>query len=146
MNVAKRYMGVKEMLYLGNIYAKRDWGHAEDYVEAMWLILQHKKPDDFVVATNNTYSVKDLANKAFMNIGIKLKWVGKGLKEKAINTLNNEILIKIDSEYFRPNELNYLRGDYNKAKKLLKWRPKKSFNDLVKEMVEHDIQDLKNGK
>ena len=146
MNVAKRYMGAKEILYLGNIYAKRDWGHAEDYVEAMWLILQHKKPDDFVVATNNTYSVKDLANKAFMNIGIKLKWVGKGLKEKAINTLNNEILIKIDSEYFRPNELNYLRGDYNKAKKLLKWRPKKSFNDLVKEMVEHDIQDLKNGK
>ena len=145
MNVAKRFIGVNEKLYLGNIYSKRDWGHAKDYVEAMWLILQHQKPDDFVVATNNTYSVKDLANEAFKNIGVKLKWVGKGLKEKAINSITKEELINIDKNYFRPNELNYLRGNYNKAKKLLKWKPKIKFKELVKEMVEQDIENLKNG-
>ena len=146
MNVAKRYMGIKEKLYLGNIYSKRDWGHANDYVEAMWLILQYKKPDDFVIATNNTFSVKDLANEAFKNIGIKLKWSGKGLKEKAIDPNTKEELINIDKNYFRPNELNYLRGSYNKAKKLLNWKPKTNFKNLVKEMIIKDIENLKNGK
>ena len=146
MNVAKRFMGIKEKLYLGNIYSKRDWGHAKDYVVAMWLILQHKKPDDFVIATNNTYSVKDLANEAFKNIGIKLKWLGKGLKEKGFDSKTNEELINIDKDYFRPNELNYLKGNYNKAKKLLKWKPKINFKNLIKEMVEEDIKNLKNGK
>ena len=146
MNVAKRYMGIKEKLYLGNIYSKRDWGHARDYVEAMWLILQNKKPDDFVIATNNTYSVKDLANEAFKNIGITLKWIGSGLNEKAINSKTKEELINIDKNYFRPNELNYLRGDYSKANKILKWKPKISFKNLVKEMVVQDIKNLKNGK
>ena len=143
MNVAKRYYGIKEKLYLGNIYSKRDWGHAQDYVKAMWLILQRKKPDDFVIATNNTYSVKDLVNEAFKNIGIKIKWIGKGLGEKGVNSKNNEILIKIDKNYFRPNELNYLRGDYSKAKKILKWKPKINFKNLVKEMVHSDIDKLK---
>ena len=146
MNVAKRFMGIKEKLYLGNIYSKRDWGHAKDYVEAMWLILQSKKPDDFVVATNNTYSVKDLVNEAFKNIGINLKWKGKGLNEKAYNSKTNEELVNIDKNYFRPNELNYLRGNYNKAKKKLKWKPKINFKNLVREMVTRDIENLKNGK
>ena len=134
----------KEILYLGNIYSKRDWGHAKDYVEAMWKILQQKKADDFVIATNNTYTVKQLVNEAFKNINIKIKWTGKGINEKGIDNKTGEILIKIDKRYFRPNELNYLRGDYNKkAKKLLKWKPKISFKNLVKEMVQEDIKTLK---
>ena len=145
MNVAKRYMGIKEKLYLGNIYSKRDWGHAKDYVEAMWYILQYKRADDFVIATDNSYSVKDLANEAFKNIGVTLKWKGKGLNEKAFDLKTNEELINIDKNYFRPNELNYLRGDYSKAKRLLHWKPKINFKSLVKEMVEQDIINLKNG-
>ena len=145
INVAKRFCGIKEILYLGNIYSKRDWGHAKDYVEAMWKILQQKKANDFVIATNNTYTVKQLVNEAFKHINIKIKWTGQGLNEKGIDNKTGEILIKIDKRYFRPNELNYLRGDYKKAKKLLKWKPKISFKSLVKEMVQEDIKILKNG-
>ena len=145
IHVAKKFLGSKEILYLGNIYSKRDWGHAKDYVEVMWKILQHKKPDDFVVATNNTYTVKQLVNEAFKNINIKIRWSGKGINEKGFNNKTNEVLVKINKRYFRPNELNYLRGNYNKAKTLLKWKPKTSFKNLVKEMVEEDIKKLKNG-
>ena len=145
MNVAKRFLGKKDILYLGNIYSKRDWGHAKDYVEAMWKILQCKKADDFVVATNNTYTVKQLVNEAFKNIKVKIKWVGKGVNEKGINTKTKEVLVKIDKRYFRPNELTYLRGNYNKARKILKWKPKTSFKQLVKEMVHEDIKNLNNG-
>jgi GDPmannose 4,6-dehydratase len=145
MNVAKRFLGKKEILYLGNIYSKRDWGHAKDYVEAMWKILQSKKADDFVIATNNTFTVKQLVNEAFKNIKVKIKWIGKGLKETGINEKTKEVLIKIDKKYFRPNELDYLRGDYSKAKKILNWKPKITFKNLVKEMVEEDIKNLKNG-
>jgi len=145
MNVAKRFLGKKDILYLGNIYSKRDWGHAKDYVEAMWKILQCKKADDFVVATNNTYTVKQLVNEAFKNIKVKIKWVGKGVNEKGINTKTKEVLVKIDKRYFRPNELTYLRGNYNKARKILKWKPKTSFRQLVKEMVHEDIKNLNNG-
>ena len=130
---------------MGNIYSKRDWGHAKDYVEAMWYILQYKRADDFVIATDNSYSVKDLANEAFKNIGVTLKWKGKGLNEKAFDLKTNEELINIDKNYFRPNELNYLLGDYSKAKRLLHWKPKINFKSLVKEMVEQDIINLKNG-
>ncbi len=145
MNVAKRFLGKKDILYLGNIYSKRDWGHAKDYVEAMWKILQCKKADDFVVATNNTYTVKQLVNEAFKNIKVKIKWVGKGINEKGINAKTKEVLVKLDKRYFRPNELNYLRGNYNKARKILKWKPKTSFKQLVKEMVHEDIKNLNNG-
>ena len=110
----------------------------------MWLILQSKKPDDFVIATNKCFTVKELANEAYKNIGIKLKWIGKGLNEKAINTKTKEIIIKIDKEYFRPNELNYLKGNYIKAKKILGWKPKVSFEELIKEMVKFDIEKIRN--
>ena len=139
-NVAKRFCGKKETLYLGNIYAKRDWGHAQDYVTGMWNILNYKKPDDFILATNKTYSVKFFVNLAFKEIGIFIVWRGKGLKEKGYNKKTNELLVEIKKEYFRPNELHYLRGNPSKAKRLLKWSPKKTIKQLVKEMVAHDIK------
>ena len=142
MHVAKKFKGSKKILYLGNINSYRDWGHAEDYVRAMWLMLQQKKSDDYVIATNKSYSVKDFANKAFECIGIKLKWLGKKENAYAVNQKNGEVMIKIDKSYFRPNELEYLRGNFSKARKILGWKPKKGFNTLVKEMVENDIKKI----
>ena len=124
MNVARRYHGYKDILYLGNIYSKRDWGHASDYVEGMWKILQHKKPDDFVLASEDTTTVKNFVNIAFSKIGINLIWKGKGLNEIAIDKKTKDICVKIDKNYFRPNELDYLKGDATKAKKILKWKQK----------------------
>ena len=143
MHVAKKYHGSKEILFLGNVNSYRDWGHAQDFVSGMWKILQHNKPDDFVMATNKSYSVKDFANEAFKNIGIKLKWKGSGLKEFAYDASNNKVCIKINKSYFRPNELHYLKGAYSKAKKILKWKPKTKFKTLVNEMVVEDIKKIK---
>ena len=117
MNVARRYHGYKDILYLGNIYSKRDWGHASDYVDGMWKILQHKKPDDFILASEDTTTVKNFVNIAFSKIGINLIWKGKGLNEIAIDKKTKDICVKIDKNYFRPNELDYLKGDATKAKK-----------------------------
>ena len=119
MNVARRYHGYKDILYLGNIYSKRDWGHASDYVDGMWKILQHKKPDDFILASEDTTTVKNFVNIAFSKIGINLIWKGKGLNEIAIDKKTKDICVKIDKNYFRPNELDYLKGDATKAKKIL---------------------------
>ena len=139
-NVAKRYSGKKEILYLGNLYAKRDWGHAQDYIVGMWNILNHKKPDDFILATNKTYTVKSFVILAFKEIGINIIWQGKGLNEKGFDKKTKELLVEIKKEYFRPNELHYLRGNPLKAKRLLKWSPKKTIKQLVSEMVAHDIK------
>lgn len=146
MNVAKRFLGGKEILYLGNLYAKRDWGHAEDFVEGMWKILQYKKPEDFVLATNKTISVKDFVNKAFSIIGIKLIWKNKGSTEYAFCQKTKLTCVKVDPNYFRPNELDHLKGNSMKAKKLLNWKPKKNLDYLVKDMVKNDIQILKKLK
>ena len=140
MNVARRYHGYKDILYLGNIYSKRDWGHASDYVEGMWKILQHKKPDDFVLASENTTTVKNFVNIAFSKIGINLIWNGKGLNEIAIDKKTKDICVKIDKNYFRPNELDYLKGDATKAKKILKWKQKYNLDSLISEMVQKDIE------
>jgi len=130
--------GKQKNLILGNLYSKRDWGHAKDYVESMWKILQQKKPDDFVVATKTSHSVKDFINICAKKLDIKLLWKNKGLNEIGINKENNKIIIKIDKKYFRETEVDDLIGDFAKAKKLLKWKPKYSFSNLVDDMIEKE--------
>jgi GDPmannose 4,6-dehydratase len=125
-------------LYLGNLYAKRDWGHASDYVKAMWLILQQPKPDDFVIATGKQYTVKHFINLVAKELNIKLHWKGKGIKEKAFDE-NGKVVIECHKNYFRPSEVNNLLGDYNKAKRILGWKPKINIQSLVKEMVKIDF-------
>ncbi len=130
--------GEQKTLTLGNLYARRDWGHAKDYVESMWKILQQKKADDFVVSTNTSHSVKDFVNICAKKIGIVLVWKGKGLKERGINKKTNQTIIKIDKKYFRDTEVDNLIGNYSKAKKILKWKPKYSFNQLVVDMINQE--------
>ena len=136
-------LGLQKKLYLGNLNSKRDWGHAEDYVVAMWKMLQQKKPDDFVIATGKQYSVKDFINTAAKELDIKIKWTGKGSNEKGIDSKTNKVIIEIDKKYFRPTEVDTLKGNYNKAKKILKWSPKINFKELVKEMVTSDLKEQK---
>jgi len=140
--LARKCHGLEKTLYLGNIYAKRDWGHAKDYVEMQWKILQQKRPDDFIIATGKSYSVKEFINEACNQIGFKIKWIGKGLKEKAILIGNKkkEDLIKIEKRYFRPNEVDFLKGRSLKAIKKLKFKPKYSFKTLIKEMLKSDLK------
>ena len=130
----------KEVLQIGNLDAVRDWGHAKDYVENMWLMLQKKKPDDFVIATNKSFTVRKFIEETYKFLGVKIKWVGKGLKEKAIDLKTKKIIIKVNPKYFRPNEVDYLRGNSLKAKKELNWKPKISLKELIKEMIEHEIE------
>jgi GDPmannose 4,6-dehydratase len=131
-----------DRIYLGNLDAKRDWGFAGDYVEGMWLMLQKEKPEDFVLATNETHSVREFVEKAFKVVGIDIIWKGSGLEEKGINSKTGEVLIEIDERYFRPTEVDILQGDFSKAKKELGWEPKVSFDGLVKMMVETDVKNI----
>jgi GDPmannose 4,6-dehydratase len=130
--------GKQKTLFLGNLYSRRDWGHAKDYVESMWKILQQKKPDDYVVATRTSHSVKDFINICAQKLDIKLIWKNKGLNEVGINKANNKIIIKIDKKYFRETEVDNLIGDYSKAKKLLKWQPKFTLDKLVDDMLKNE--------
>ena len=143
--LTKIKLGLQKKLILGNIYAKRDWGHAKDYVEAQWLILQQKKPDDFVIATGKQYSVKYFVNLVAKELKMKLIWRGKGIQEKAYDQ-NNNIVIECDKKYFRPSEVQTLLGNASKAKKILKWKPRVTIKDLVKEMVNEDYKKLLNDK
>ena len=127
-------VGMEKLLRLGNIHAKRDWGHARDYVEAMWLMLQQDKPDDYVIATGEQYSVKDFIEEAAPYFGFKLEWMGEGLDETAFDWNTKKPVIIIDPEYFRPAEVESLLGDATKAKEVLGWEPKTSFKELVEEM------------
>lgn len=136
--------GTQKKLYLGNLNAKRDWGHAKDYVECMWLILQQEKPDDFVIATGEMHTVREFCELTFKEIGITLKWEGEGINEKGIDSKTGKILIEVDPKYFRPTEVEQLCGDPSKAKKELGWNPTKtSFKKLVKEMVNEDLKFVK---
>lgn len=137
--LVKIKLGKQKKLVLGNLYAKRDWGYAPDYVESMWKILQHKKPDDFVIATGKSYSVKDFIIQACKILGIEIKFSGKGLNEFGY-TKNGDKIIEVNKRYFRPLEVNLLRGNYSKARKTIRWRPKTSFNQLVKIMIDYDYQ------
>ena len=130
--------GEQNILTLGNLYSKRDWGHAKDYVESMWKILQHKKPNDFVVATNKSYSVKDFVNISAKKIGFKIKWINKGLKEEGIDEITKKKIINVSKKYFRETEVDNLIGDFTKAKKILRWKPKYSLNQLIDDMIQNE--------
>jgi GDPmannose 4,6-dehydratase len=131
-------LGLQNNLYLGNLDARRDWGHAKDYVEAQWLMLQQDKPEDFVIATGKQYSVREFINLAAYNLDIKIEWKGNNLDE--VGSFNGKDIIKVDKKYFRPTEVETLLGDASKAKKKLNWSPKISFEELVKEMTDEDLK------
>ena len=139
--------GLQEKLYLGNLNAKRDWGYARDYVECMWLMLQHERPEDFVIATGEHHSVREFATLAFHYAGIELEWRGEGIDEKGIDKATGKVLVEVDPRFFRPSEVEQLLGDPTKAKTLLGWNPTPtSFDKLVRIMVEHDMKNVKNRK
>lgn len=150
LGLSRVKLGMQSTLSLGNLDAKRDWGFAKDYVEGIYKILQHNEPDDFILATGRAYSVREFVTVAAQCLGIELVWKGKGLKEKGINRKTGKILIDIDPDYFRPSEVDFLLGDCTKAKTLLNWRLKTSFQALVELMIKHDYdlvaQEAKRGK
>lgn len=139
--VARIKLGLQEKLYLGNLNARRDWGHARDYVEAQWLILQQDNPDDYVIATGEQHSVREFVELAFREVGIDIIWKGEGVYEKGINADNGKVIVEVDERYFRPTEVDALIGDPTKAKEKLGWSPKVTFKELVSEMVREDMKD-----
>lgn len=141
--LARIKLSKDKKLYLGNLDAKRDWGYAKDYVEGMWRVLQQKKPDDYILATGQTYSVRDFIEEACRVLDINLIWQGKGLDEKGIDKKSGKAIIEIDPRYFRPTEVDFLIGDFTKAKNQLKWKPKTTFKKLVKIMAEADLKEQK---
>jgi GDPmannose 4,6-dehydratase len=142
--LARIKLGIQKNLYLGNLNAKRDWGHAKDFVEAQWLMLQQQQPEDFVIATGKQHSVKDFINEAAKNLDMDIIWKGRNLEE--VGFYNGKDIIKVDPRYFRPTEVETLLGDASKAKEKLNWSPKISFNQLVKEMVNEDLKIAKNDQ
>jgi GDP-mannose 4,6-dehydratase len=139
--------GEQDKLYLGNLDALRDWGYARDYVECMWLMLQHDTPEDFVIATGEQHSVREFTERAFNEVGINLRWEGEGINERGIDTTTGRVLVEVDPKYFRPAEVETLLGDPTKAKKLLGWNPSKtSFEELVRIMVRHDVAYIQSHK
>jgi GDPmannose 4,6-dehydratase len=138
--VARIKLGLQKKLYLGNLDAKRDWGYAKDYVEAMWLILQQERPEDFVVATGQTQKVREFVELAFREVGIIIVWQGNGIDEKGIDKATGNVIVEVDSRYFRPTEVDLLLGDSSKAKEKLGWQPKTSLAELVSMMVKDDLK------
>jgi GDPmannose 4,6-dehydratase len=138
--VAAIHLGVQKVLYIGNLDARRDWGHARDYVEGMWRIVQQAEPDDYVLATGEMHSVREMVELAFSKVGRKIEWRGKGVDEIGVDTATGETLVKIDTRYFRPTEVDQLLGDPSKARRVLGWQHKISFLELVFEMVESDLK------
>ena len=140
MALAAIYTGTKEKLYLGNLDAKRDWGHAKDFVEMQWLMLQQEHPEDFCIATGDQYSVRDFVNIAWESIGKKIDWQGEGVNERGYDVDSGKIIIEVDPRYFRPTEVDTLLGDASKAKEKLGWEPKCTFIELVNEMMQNDLE------
>ena len=132
-------MNKNSTLELGNIYAKRDWGHAKDYVEGIWKILQHNKPDDFVISTAKMLSVKNFVNRVAKKFNLNIYWKGRGLKEKAILKNSKKVIVRINQKYYRPTEVDALCGDFRKADKVLKWKPKISIDELIEDMINNDL-------
>jgi GDPmannose 4,6-dehydratase len=141
--VSRIALNEQDTLFLGNLDAKRDWGYAKDYVEAMWMMLQQEKPDDYVIATGETHSVREFTELAFKEVGINIKWQNSGVEEEGIDKKTNKVVVKIDPRYFRPTEVDLLLGNPAKAKKAFGWQPKTSFQDLVKIMVAADLAQAK---
>jgi GDPmannose 4,6-dehydratase len=137
--VAAIKLGIQDRIYLGNIDAKRDWGHARDFVEGMWMILQQDEPDDYVLATGATWTVREFLQRAFAEVGITIGWQGAGIDEKGIDKATGKVLVEIDARYFRPTEVDLLIGDASKARKKLGWEAKVTFDELVREMVKSDL-------
>jgi GDPmannose 4,6-dehydratase len=135
----------QKKFFLGNLYAKRDWGHAKDYVKAMWKILQYDRPEDFVICTGKQYTIKQFVNMVSRQLKIPIKWRGKGIKEKAYDKKNN-CIIECHKKYFRPAEVDTLKGDYSKAKRELKWKPETDINSLIKDMISYELNILNNDK
>ena len=136
-------LGIQDKIYLGNLDSKRDWGHAKDYVRAMYLMLQQKEAQDYVISSGKQYSVRKFCELAFKELDIEIEWKDSGVDEKGINKKTNKIIIEVHSEYFRPTEVDSLLGDNTKAKKELNWKPKISFNEMIKEMINHDLEEAK---
>lgn len=145
-SVARISIGLEEILYLGNLDAKRDWGHAKNYVEAMWLMLQQDTPDDFVIATGEQYSVRTFVEMAFKHTGVTVVWEGKGLDEVGKDTATGTVRVRVDEKYYRPAEVETLLGDATKAKEKLKWTPKTGIQELLDEMMIHDLEEAKRDK
>jgi GDPmannose 4,6-dehydratase len=139
--VAKKKLGLQDKLFLGNLNSRRDWGHAKDYVEAQWLILQQDSPDDYVIATGEQHSVREFVEAAFQEIRIMVRWEGKGIEEKGYDDATGEVMVEVDPRYFRPSEVETLRGDPTKAAEKLGWKAKVGFKELVEEMVREDIKE-----
>jgi GDPmannose 4,6-dehydratase len=137
---AKIHLGMQEKLFLGNLDAQRDWGHAKDYVEGMWMMMQQDEPDDYVLATGKTVSVKKFVELAFGHVGIEIEWTGSGVEEKGINKKNGKVIIEVDPKYFRPTEVDLLIGDPSKAKRKLGWEHKHTLEQLVTEMMKADVE------
>ncbi|MDX1350337.1 MAG: GDP-mannose 4,6-dehydratase [Putridiphycobacter sp.] len=144
--VAKIKLGLQDKIYLGNLDAKRDWGHAKDYVKGMWLMLQQEVADDYVLASGETHPVREFVTLAFKEVGIEVNWTGKGENEKGINKANGKVLVEVDKAYFRPTEVDLLHGDATKAKNELGWEPEYTFQELVTEMVKADLELFKKDK
>jgi GDPmannose 4,6-dehydratase len=142
MAATKIKYGMQDRLYLGNLDSKRDWGFAKDYVEAMWLMLQQEKPDDYVIATGETHSVREFTELTFKELGIDIIWQGKGEEEVGIDAVTDKILVEIDPEYYRPTEVEILIGDPSKAREKLGWEPKVKLEELVKMMVKSDEEEV----
>ncbi len=143
--VAAREFGLQRPLFLGNLDARRDWGHARDYVEGMWLMLQQDEPDDYVLATGESHSVREFVEIAFGHVGRSVEWRGKGTNETGVDARSGEVLVEVDPRYFRPAEVEILLGDPAKARQKLGWRHKVGFEDLVREMVDADLAEMKLG-
>ncbi|MEK7266036.1 MAG: GDP-mannose 4,6-dehydratase, partial [Pseudomonadota bacterium] len=132
-------------LFLGNIEAKRDWGHARDFVEGMWMMLQQEKPDDYVLGTGATHSVREFVERAFAAAGVTIEWRGSGVHETGVSKASGETMVRIDPRYFRPTEVDLLLADPSKARKVLGWSHKTAFPDLVEEMVQADLAEVDAG-
>ena len=141
--VSEIYRKKRKFFTLGNLNAKRDWGSAKDYVESMWLMLKAKTPSDYVISTGKSYSVKKFVEEAFKYVNIKISWKGKGLKEIGVDKKTGEVYVRVDPVYFRPTDVDELRGDSSKARRELKWRPKTTFQELVSEMMKSDLKEIK---
>jgi len=138
--------GLQDKMILGNLDAKRDWGYAPEFVEGMWLMLQQEQPEDFVLATGETHTVREFVNKAFRQLEIELEWQGKGVNEKGIDKKTNRVLVEVNPRYYRPTEVDLLIGDYSKAKKKLNWEPKIKFDALIEIMVNADLEKIEKKK
>jgi len=140
---ARIKMGLQKKLYLGNLHSRRDWGFAGDYVQAMWMMLQQETPDDYVVATGETHTVREFVERAFGEVGIRIRWEGEGMEERGCNPESGQVLVEVDPRYFRPTEVDFLLGDSSRARERLGWRPEVGFEEMVRLMVRADLREVR---